>query len=221
MYPEGTNTMFLETIDNKVRSVLFELLPGSLKQIKGFYLAGGTGLALHIGHRKSVDIDLFSIDKFDTDRLSFSVSEIGTITAAEEGTIHAFFGETKVSFLHYPYPLLDNVQVYKGIAVADLKDIACMKVMAVSQRAEKKDFFDLYEIFQKLTPAELGRLMIQKYGDKRINPYHILKSFFYFADAEESLDPVSLRNITWEDVKQYFLKNERSITETFWSLSLS
>lgn len=211
--------MFLEAIDNRVRSLLFEFIPGFLEPKESFYLAGGTGLALHLGHRKSVDIDLFTMTGFDVDRVSFRLSETGAvISVAEEGTVHAFIGETKVSFLHYPYRLLKDVQVYEGIGIASLEDIACMKVIAVSQRAEKKDFFDLYEVLRKFGPARLGKLVVDKYGSGRINAYHILKSFFYFTDAEQSLDPVSLRDVTWEGVKKYLLENERLISETFWSL---
>ena len=211
--------MFLEAIDERVKSLLFGTLPPILKGLENFYLAGGTGLALLLGHRKSVDVDLFREKEFDVERLSFDLSRTGAeISVAEQGTLHAFVEGIKLSFLHYPYPLLKDPQVIEGVRVACIEDIACMKVIAVSQRAEKKDFFDLYELLQKFGPAQLGKMIIEKYGKERVNAYHTLKSFFYFADAEGSLDPVSLHDVTWEKVKQYLRENEQIITETFWNL---
>jgi hypothetical protein len=93
-----------------------------------------------------------------------------------------------------------------------------MKIIAISQRAEKKDFFDLYEIFHLLAPSEIGAMMLEKYGRSRINYIHILKSFFYFDEAEKSFEPVSLQGVSWEKVKAYLIENESGITESFWRL---
>jgi hypothetical protein len=87
-----------------------------------------------------------------------------------------------------------------------------MKVVAISQRAEKKDFFDMMEILQRNGPAQLKTMFLEKYGEAKINCYHILKSFFYFADVEEAPDLVSLNNTTWEQVKSYFLSHEKILT---------
>ena len=110
------------------------------------------------------------------------------------------------------------MHLYERISIAALEDIACMKVIAISQRSEKKDFYDLYEILHLLTPAELGSMVLEKYGRDSVNCFHILKSFFYFSEAEKSLDPISLRNVTWEGVKKYLLENEQKLTEIFWQL---
>jgi hypothetical protein len=55
-------------------------------------------------------------------------------------------------------------------------------------------------------------MVLQKYGKQRINCYHIVKSFFYFDEAERSFDPVSLKSTTWQHVKDYFMENERELT---------
>ena len=81
--------------------------------------------------------------------------------------------------------------------------------MAISQRAEKKDFFDMVEILQRYRPGQLKHMFMEKYGEEKINCYHILKSFFYYADVEDAPDPVSLNNTTWDQVKSYFLTNEK------------
>jgi len=211
--------MFLDAISDDVKSVLFEILPDFLKAHKGFYLAGGTALALHVGHRKSVDLDFLNMGKFDEDKISLYLTQLGgNISIVEEGTIHAFVRGVKISFLHYPYPLLRAPHFHQAIDIAGIEDIACMKIIAISQRAEKKDFFDLYEILHLFAPSEIGAMMLEKYGRRRINYIHILKSFFYFDEAEKSFEPVSLKGVSWEKVKAYLIENESGITESFWQL---
>jgi hypothetical protein len=217
--PATDDTMFLDAINDDVKSLLFGTFPDVLKTHAGFYLAGGTALALHVGHRKSIDLDLFSMEKFSEDEISLYLTQLGgKISVVEEGTIHAFVRGVKVSFLYYPYPLLKSPQRYEAIDIARIEDIACMKIIAVSQRAEKKDFFDLYEILQLFAPSEIGAMVLEKYGRNRINYIHILKSFFYFDEAEKSFEPVSLRGVSWEKVKAYLIENESRITESFWQL---
>lgn len=204
--------MHYETITNEMKHVLDRF--SSVNDLcDNFYLAGGTGLALQLGHRKSIDLDFFSENSFNIDRISSIIlsDEDDKITQTEEGTIHAIINKVKVSLLFYPYPLLDDFQYLNRIRIAAIEDIACMKTIAVSQRAERKDFFDMYEIMKVYSPSYIKDMLIKKYGANRINCYHILKSFFYFDDAEESLNPVSLNNTDWETVKQHFIKNEKII----------
>jgi predicted nucleotidyltransferase component of viral defense system len=117
-----------------------------------------------------------------------------------------------VSFFHYPYPLIGNIVTIGNINVSSIEDIACMKVIAIAQRAEKKDFFDMHEILRIHSPSAMRDMVIQKYGERRINCYHIVKSFFYFEEAERSLDPISLNNTSWQQVKDYFIQNEKQLT---------
>jgi len=181
-----------------------------------FYLAGGTGLALHLGHRKSEDIDLFCKNEFNVDKYINLVSEMdGQILTAEKGTIHCIINEVKLTFITYPYHLIKPLENYSGLPLAAIEDITCMKCIAIAQRAEKKDFFDIYELVKLLGPKKIKNLFLKKYGQKKSNCYHILKSFFYFNDVEASPDPVSLNNTTWEQVKAYLLTHEKKITSEF------
>ena len=84
-------------------------------------------------------------------------------------------------------------------------------MIAISQRAAKKDFYDLYEILQILTPHKLKDLLLQKYTAERINCYHILKSCFFFGDMESDLDPISLKNRNWREIKEFFLSQEKDL----------
>jgi hypothetical protein len=180
---------------------------------ESFYLAGGTGLALHCNHRKSFDIDLFSEKEFDLEKIQREIIlRKGTILDARTSTIHGLVNDIKVSFFHYPYSLVCPIVQKETVAVASIEDIGCMKAVAISQRAEKKDFFDMVEILKTIAPERLKTFFLEKYGEKRINCYHILRSFFFFEDAESSPDPISLNGTTWSEVKGWFLTNEKTLT---------
>ena len=205
--------MFFQGLSDHLNSLLTDRLQSVAEVCRQFYLAGGTALALHLGHRKSEDLDFFSNHEFDNEQVIQAILKLeGRIASESTGTIHSFIAGSKVSFFYYPYPLLRNMLEIGNISVASMEDIACMKVIAIAQRAEKKDFFDMYEILRVYSPSAVRDMVIQKYGEKRINCYHIVKSFFYFEEAEKSFDPISLNNTSWQQVKDYFIQNEGELT---------
>jgi hypothetical protein len=136
----------------------------------------------------------------------------GKILVSEARTIHGLINEYKV-FFFYPYKVLEPFIYFGNFKIASVADIGCMQAVAISQRAEKKDFFDMMEVLHRYRPSQLKAMFLKKYGEERINCYHILKSFFYFADVEEAPDPVSLNNTTWEQAKSFFLTHEKTLTE--------
>lgn len=205
--------MFFNAVDKQLL-LLIDQLALRPDVTDPFYLAGGTGLALQLGHRASIDIDLFSQQAFNAERYaSLLIGLGGRVTQVEEGSVHGEAAGVKVSFLHYPYPVLKSFQDVHGLKVASLDDIAAMKVVAISQRGDKKDFFDLYEILKTVSPRDLKTQFLEKFGASRINCYHILKSLLYFDDAEQQPDPLSLNGTTWEQVKGYFLEHERELMQ--------
>ncbi|SPD74043.1 conserved hypothetical protein [uncultured Desulfobacterium sp.] len=207
--------MFEQALDTRT-ILLIKTLAQHGTFFENFYLAGGTALSLHLGHRRSEDIDLFAEKQFSINYYSDIISSIGgRILIAEQGTIHCILDEVKLSLFYYPYPLLNPVTEFFNIKIASIADIACMKAVAISQRAEKKDFFDLIEILKILSPAEVKNILYDKFGQNKINLYHIVKSFFYFSDVEDSPDPISLTGITWEKVKDYLISREKEISSIF------
>jgi hypothetical protein len=173
-----------------------------------FYLAGGTGLALQFGHRLSLDLDFFAKEQFDEEMLLQRVQALDgfALVAKAPHTLHATVQETKVSFLGYAYPVLFPTNPFLDVAVADPRDIACMKVSAVAGRGTKRDFVDLYLCAERYGLKEILRLFDQKFAQTNYSRIHILKSLTFFGDAEKDPMPHMLVALDWDTVKQFFLR---------------
>ena len=173
-----------------------------------FYLAGGTGLALQFGHRLSLDLDFFAHDHFDEEALLQRVQTLAgfALVAKAPYTLHSTVQETKVSFLGYAYPVLFPTNPFLDVAVADPRDIACMKVSAIASRGTKRDFVDLYVSAKRYGLKEILRLFDMKYAQTHYSRLHILKSLTFFGDAEKDPMPHMLVALDWDTVKQFFLR---------------
>lgn len=204
--------LYWKTIDKPRKKLLDQLL--ALPELQDFYLAGGTGLSLELGLRKSNDFDFFSEANFNAGALLASI-EKATHRKAEvvtllEGTCDLTLSGVQVSFFFYPHPLLKPLvrdPSYPLLKLASVEDIAAMKVSAIGGRGEKKDFYDLYQILQKkkLGAADLLRLLDQKYGPKGWNAAHYLMAFSYFEGAEQEPLPRCYVPCDWEAIKTSFL----------------
>ena len=136
-----------------------------------FYLAGGTGLALRLGHRISLDLDLFSenrlLNQADRQTLKKNLEASGKLQILEEkeGTCHLRLETTAVSLFHYPRKLLKPPSKWSGLKIASIEDISAMKLSAVINRGSKKDFVDLFFILQSHKPAEILKWAERKFPD--------------------------------------------------------
>ena len=175
--------------------------------LEDFYLAGGTGLALHFGHRRSVDLDLFRETEFASAELRDRLRGLEALRKMETapGTVHLQLHGVKVSFLHYPYPLLFPLRQFDHIAVADPRDIACMKLDAIANRGSRRDFVDLYLAAKTYGLREIFDWFATKYASVSYSRTHLFKALTYFEDAEQEPMPDMLVPLEWTDVKQYFL----------------
>lgn len=177
----------------------------------GWYLAGGTALALQADHRKSFDLDFFSIErKFDTKKVleKFSNNQDWKTSFDEENTVYGELYGAKVSFIAYSFFVPDAEFIKCGaINILSARDIAVMKIIAISQRGRKRDFFDLYWCAKNIEPLEetIKRLKKQ-YPSVAHDYHHILKSLVYFADAEDDPDPEINFQADWDLIKRYFIK---------------
>ena len=182
--------------------------------IRGWTLAGGTGLALWLGHRLSEALGFFRIPGMDPaglDRLFKQRGPYETLREAEN-SLTVIASGTKISFFQIPDPFLFKTRPYRFFSLADIRDIALMKLIAISGRGSRKDFVDLYCILRsELTMDDLFRLLPEKYGAGRANTYHILKSLTYFEDAEKEPLPRMLEPFEWEECKNFFAREAHAI----------
>jgi predicted nucleotidyltransferase component of viral defense system len=188
----------------EVQLNLFESL-SSQSFVKDFYLAGGTCLALQIGHRQSVDFDFFIPADFDTSSIINILTQIGSYQRdnEERNTINGSLNDVRISFFGYKYGIIDDFINYNNIRLAGMKDIAAMKLEAIAGRGSKKDFIDLFFLLQQYTLEEIFSFHTQKYGVGLSNQYHHLKSLVYFTDAESEAMPVMIKPVEWEAVKKH------------------
>lgn len=185
-----------------------DILP-LLKDFKtDFYLAGGTALALQLGHRDSIDFDFFSEKSFSIENLTQKVEQIFqnhkvAKIQEEKDTLTFVIDDTiKISFFAYPYkpinPLLDE----DNFKMASLEDIGAMKLSAITNRSVLKDYVDLYFILHKISLEELFKLTKEKFPTIDINL--ILKSLVYFDDIQE--EPILFKHnddVSFESIKKY------------------
>ena len=179
-----------------------------------FYLAGGTGCALQIGHRRSRDFDLFSQQAFEIFPLQNALRNLGRFVAdySGAGTLVGRLDGTKIGLFHYPYPLLEDTVGYLGGRVASLVDIGCMKIDAISSRGTKRDFTDLFFILKTLE-RDLETFFPhfeRKYGRNGFNRHHILKSLVYFEEADREPEPEVLVDFSWSETKRFFVANVKA-----------
>ncbi len=199
--------MFYDIL-NKERKDILQLFSNFKND---FYLAGGTALALQLGHRDSIDFDFFSEHDFSTANLFEKLKEAGMRhkikkVQDEKNTITVIIdGSIKVSFFSYPYRLLNPVILEKYIRIASVEDIACMKLSAITSRSTEKDYVDLYFILQHHKLSYLLALAEEKFPN--LDASIILKSLIYFDDMET--EPILFKNnkdVSFDIVKN-FLQN--------------
>lgn len=162
-----------------------KLLPLVGKFSKDFGLVGGTAIALNIGHRQSIDFDLFSLKKFDNYRIKRKISEyckIDGILADEEGQYTFLIKGARFAFLHYPYKINFSKKLDNIIKLPNLLTLAAMKAFTLSRRAKWKDYVDLYFIIRDYFPLK----EISKHGKKifgnEFNEKIFRESLSYFQD---------------------------------------
>ncbi|MAF20643.1 MAG: hypothetical protein CMI55_03100 [Parcubacteria group bacterium] len=190
-------------LNQKTKSLLQEISPKEF--LSDFYLAGGTALALQLNHRKSIDLDWFNQKDFNTEKLKRELNQLGKviIESEEKNSLNLILSGVKLSFLNYPYKLLFPLIDWQKIKLADKRDIACMKLNAISSRGSKKDFIDLFFILKEYPLIELLKLFDQKYQNIKYNKMHIFKSLTYFIEADNEPLPIMLKDINWEEIKKH------------------
>lgn len=185
----------------------FDILKKLKNLPKGTYMAGGTALALQLGHRTSLDFDFYVKQHFETEIVlkSFQQDVPGVkIERIAKDTLILDADGISVSLFYYPYGLIRNLVHFDGNDLASIEDVAAMKIVAVSMRGKRRDFIDVYYLLQKFSLGEIIKFTIEKYPSYQ--PMVVLKGLIYFKDAEEEDFTRGIKifdkDLTWEKVKK-------------------
>lgn len=198
-----------ETVSSGTLDLLREIQV--IPNMANMRLVGGTALALHIGHRKSIDLDLFG--EFDG-MVSFRAilrAAGHSADGAETGAVQSLRVDgVKVDFVNYPYPWLQPQVNDQGLVLADIQDIAVMKLSAAANRGRKKDFIDMAFLLRRFNLADLFEMYRRKFS---VSEYSFaLRGLTYFDDAEDDPMPEMLEPTTWKDVKREIEVKVREFT---------
>lgn len=168
------------------------------------YLAGGTAIALRLGHRRSEDFDWFAADLGRPEALAAKIRDAALSVESLElaaGTVNCRIAGVHVQFLEFDYPLLAASDEWseKRVALASLRDLGAMKLLAIAQRGSRKDFVDVYELLRQ--GARLSAMLDDFRAKFRADPISVLRGLAYFDDAELEPMPEMVAGITWSTVK--------------------
>jgi len=191
-----------ETVEPATLELLNQLF--SKDYLSGFALAGGTALALQLGHRISIDLDFFSYHPFNANELTKRISSDFRLDKEfieiEENTLNCIINNVRVQFLTHNYQQVRPDLNDGTIRLYSLSDSAAMKLNAVTNRGAKKDFFDIAALLEVFSLNDMLNFYTKKYNV--VNYQHVLKSLSYFEDAESEMNPVCLRKQNWTTVKK-------------------
>lgn len=194
-----------ETLNPRQRSALAKV--GPVLSSLGFYLAGGTALGLHLGHRHSVDFDWFTPAEFsDAESLASQLIKqhiVWRTTRTAPSTLIGRAGGVSVSAFQYRYALLRQTVSSSEFQcrLASLTDIAAMKMAAIAQRGAKKDFVDVFALGKTYLPLpEMLKAYRRKYDIEEIG--HVLQGLSYFKDADPQPMPRMLWKVNWREIKR-------------------
>jgi hypothetical protein len=203
-----------ETVTTLLLKILHDIMGDAI--FDSFYLVGGTSLSLRLGHRKSADIDLFSIAPYSS--LDFSCFEeffrktyayydctdnTDIIGMGRSYYIGNSEDENIKVDLFYHDGIVDPCETVEGIRFATIQDVIAMKVNIISQSGRKKDFWDLHELLGTYTISEMLDFHQQQYEFNH-ERHRIIDKFSDFTAADEDIDPICLKNKIWELIKLDF-----------------
>ena len=189
-----------ETVEPSTLDLLRRL--HRLPDLTSTRLVGVTALALHLGHRKSVDLDMFGTFDPIVSYRKLLADAGHSVEGAENGTVQSLrVNNVKVDLVNYPYPWLDDAIEEGNIRLAGLRDIAAMKLSAVANRGRKKDFIDVARLLDVFSLDQMLSLYKEKFSVSELS--FPLRGLMYFDDAEEDPMPEMFdSNFTWENVKK-------------------
>lgn len=181
--------------------------------LKDFFLVGGTALALNIGHRKSIDIELFSNFNFDTQSLLENLTNDFQFNLfySANNTLKGSVSEIKLDILAHRYPYVTEPLIIDGVTLLSNEDIIAMKLNAITVSGQRvKDFIDIFFLLEKNSIENMLDFYKRKYTLQ--NEVNVLKSLIWYNDVDLSDWPVMLKNLDlkWNMVKKEISKSVKN-----------
>lgn len=204
-----------ETVPSDTREIISVL--GEIPEVRPFYLAGGTALALRLGHRISRDLDLFVDTEDFRDAWRHSIEQqlnqaftVKTNQDSPLGLVLEVQG-VDVGLFTYGYPILDPTNTALGLRIAGVTDVGLMKLDAIAGRGFRRDFYDVYFVSQHIPLDALFEASRKKFPYVRGFPMRVLRSLVDFDIADMQSDPIMINQVSWETVKQFFVNESRAL----------
>ncbi len=194
--------LYKETVSADTLELLKTLMNEPL--LSGFFLVGGTALSLQIGHRSSIDLDLFSLNDFDENALLNKIEgTYGFFTDFQsKNTIKGQIGGVKVDLIAHQFPLIKPLIMMENVRMAGLEDIAAMKLNVIAGNGTRlKDFIDIAYLSSFLTSVQMVEAYQKKYSNR--NPLMAIKSLAYHHDIDFT-EPIQMtgKNYAWKKVEK-------------------
>jgi len=207
---KSLDKLYFETVSSTLKEIL-ELLMDK-KELDRFSLVGGTSLSLQLGHRMSTDIDLFSDAEYGTlDFIAIEAMLYKCFSHVEPSSVdmvslgkHYFVGNAISDLikldLYYTDAFVFDASIKNSIRLADIRDIAAMKLEAISNGGRKKDFWDLHELMNHYSIQEMIAFHERRYPYGH-NRESIIQSLMSCSNADHDFDPICLKSKHWELIK--------------------
>lgn len=209
----------LHTDPKIIRKETFQLLKKLQKDsfLDQFFLVGGTSLALQMGHRHSIDLDLFSTKPFDQKKALAYLDQHYSfeMSAVEDNTILGFIENIKVDFISHQYPLVYPLLKVDEIRLASMLDVAAMKFNAIIHSGQRqKDFYDMYFLLEHYSLSEMLASFSKKYP--RSSSLMALRALAYFDEIRFEIEPPELvRNVSFDQVMARLIESISSTDKVF------
>jgi hypothetical protein len=203
--------MFENVLLAETRHLLKRIKPEDLPAQS--YLAGGTAVALHLGHRRSFDLDFFTPSEFIESQWENKIHhDFGfNLIKRDWQTLIGSIDKVKFSLFGYPYRQIYPNELLGMVSVASLPDLAAMKLDTIIGRGSKRDFIDIYFLMQRFTLETLFAFYQAKYGNFEERQLMLKKALVYFSDADKDEMPDMIASVKWIEIKKMFLKKIKTL----------
>ncbi len=207
---ETNSLMFDVVLLPETKNLLEEITAKELPQES--YLAGGTAIALQLGHRRSADLDFFTPTEFIERQWEEKLKKnFGfKLLKRDWQTLTGYIDKVKLSLFFYKARQIAPKEFYGQIPIASLQDLAAIKLDTILGRGTKRDLIDIYFLSQRFTFSKLLTFYQKKYGNLEEREIMLKKALVFFDDANKEEMPEMLVDIKWKDVKNYFLSEVKS-----------